>query len=273
LAAKNAPMAWKPTPRPRLGAITAWASYQWGGAQLCEAVTGRRSEALCFRGARTWHRTCNPRRVRFPFLLLTLTFTLYGQTDKSISLEPGFKIGSPVKSSGSEGLYGTKNDSHWTGGPTVELRLPYRFSIEADALFRTRRASSSYPLQLAADTAAYLSSNNSKSNIWDFPLLVKYRFDVLGLHPFVSAGYEWSRASSTYSSIIQCMGTTGSCLPTGYPGGELRGGFMKYSMVRGGGAGGAGLEFKTRYSTISPEVRVRRDGVTALVGFTFGGKQ
>ena len=54
-----------------------------------------------------------------------------------------------------------------------------------------------------------------------------------------------------------------------------------FSDIRRGVTGGVGIEFQTRYVTISPEVRYSRPAnvyprdnrVTGLVGFTFGGKR
>ena len=62
---------------------------------------------------------------------------------------------------------------------------------------------------------------------------------------------------------------------------DLRGAQFSYSTVQRGPVVGAGLDFKTHYVTISPELRFNHftDGyphenrVTALVGFTFGHKK
>lgn len=207
--------------------------------------------------------------MRTPFLLLLLPSGLFAQADHSIPLTTGFKVGAPLTREGSWGTFAASSDSRWTGGPTVEWKLPYGLAVEFDALYRNQRRTFTYPLTLGGDVNAYLMSSYAKTDIWDLPLLMKYRFRVGGLRPFVSAGYQWSRRSGTHTSLAQCLGPQGSCLPAGYTGLEPRSSVVDYTSVKRQAAGGAGLEFKKGWVTIAPEVRVH-DGVTALVGFTFG---
>ena len=62
---------------------------------------------------------------------------------------------------------------------------------------------------------------------------------------------------------------------------EPRGGQYSYSGFENGPVAGAGLEFRTHFVTISPELRFSRltngyprdNRFTALVGFTFGHKR
>jgi len=125
---------------------------------------------------------------------------------------------------------------------------------------------------------AYTITNFEKKNVWDFPLLLKYRFHVGTLRPFVSAGYYFSRESSDSTWLSQCTGKQGSCTPAGYPSNLQFAGQSNYTSNIRGVVGGAGLEFKTRYITIAPEMRYNRptygyprdNPFTGLVGFTFG---
>lgn len=213
------------------------------------------------------------------FLLLLSGRALFAQP-KPVSLSlfsAGFKLGAPVKDPpGRSSLFSRYQQGRWTGGPSVELRLARGFAIEFDALYRTEQTSVFYPLRFGQDANPYLTAGSSRTNSWDFPLLLKYRFQVGTLRPFVSAGYQWSRQSVFSQSVSQCSGPRGSCLPAGYAGIEPPGGgSFRYVTTRSGPAAGAGIEFKTRYVTISPEVRYSASGdrITALVGFTFGGKR
>lgn len=202
-------------------------------------------------------------------LLLLVPSSLLGQFHRSISVTPGFKVGSPITGPGINGVYSSASEGRWTGGPSIELNLPYRFAIEFDALYRTRTDGSNYPFRLAPNVNPFFSSSFTKSHVWDFPLLLKYRFAVGGLRPFVSAGYQWSRTSSTSSSLLQCSGPEGSCRPPDFPGGDFMGGYFRSTNVRGRAVGGIGIEFKGRLVNIVPEVRFNQ-GITGMVGFTFG---
>src|SRR5437870_1788749 len=67
------------------------------------------------------------------FLLLLVAAT----TASAQLVSFGAKIGAPLKDSNlnsNSSPFSTSNIGRWSGGPTIELHLPYRFSIEVDAL-------------------------------------------------------------------------------------------------------------------------------------------
>jgi hypothetical protein len=67
-------------------------------------------------------------------------------------------------------------------GPEVDLNLPFHLGVEADALFRRYRL------------------GGSGVNEWDFPILLKYRFQSIPvLHPFVDAGPIFNHVSEIQS--------------------------------------------------------------------------
>jgi Outer membrane protein beta-barrel domain len=200
--------------------------------------------------------------VRY-FLILLLTVPgLVAQSERPGSLSVGFKIGSPLNDPASQTPQSTYNQSRWTGGPTVELHVPYRFAIEFDALYWTNRGNSSQIFQFGSNVNPFLNTFSQKTRAWDLPLLLKYRFQVAGIRPFVSAGYLFSHESIERSSFNQCLGPQGTCVPPEFPVTEIRSAYSEDSRFRGGPTAGVGLEFKTRYLTITPELR-----------FTFGGKK
>ena len=216
------------------------------------------------------------------FLLISFTAaTLSAQTDRPGSVSAGFLLGAPINDpSAASSVFSTYTQGRWTGGPT-ELHLPYRFSLEFDALYRRSRFNSSSLFQLGPDVNPYSVLSLRTTNSWDLPLLLKYRFRVGSLRPFVSGGYQFTHESNQFSSIYRCSGPQGSCLTSTYPLPGPTIGQFKYSATPGGIAAGAGIEFKTRYLTIAPEMRFTHqmtsyphdNRYTALVGFTFGRKR
>jgi hypothetical protein len=212
--------------------------------------------------------------------LLALAATgLLAQSERPGTITYGFKIGSPINDPSSQNnIFSSYNQSRWTGGPTVELRLPYRFAIEFDALYWNNRTNQNYNFQFGSNVNPFTVNTLEKTNSWDLPLLLKYRFKVGSFRPFISAGYLFTHESTERTIIYQCGGPQGSCLPADYPVSSLRNGYSEDSRFRGGPTAGAGLEFKTRYVTITPELRFSRlintyprdNRFTGMVGFTFG---
>jgi len=220
--------------------------------------------------------------MRYSLLIPLLSFGLFGQTDKAFSVSAGVKIGSPVNDPSSRtSVFSSYTQSRWTGGPTVELHLPYHFAIEFDALYRTFRTNSTSLIQLGQNVSPYTISSFTTNSVWDLPLMLKYRFHAGPVRPFVSAGFMWTHQSTDVSSWYSCSGPQGSCRSADYPLPDPRGGQYSYSGFENGPVAGAGLEFRSHYVTISPELRFSRftngyprgNRFTALVGFTFGHKR
>jgi len=81
-------------------------------------------------------------------------------------------------------ILGVSTPQRWIAGTTVEVRLPLRLSIEADGLyhilqFRTGNQSGQNTPFLGAD---------QHSVTWELPVLVKYRFRLPLVKPFIDAG-------------------------------------------------------------------------------------
>jgi hypothetical protein len=67
-------------------------------------------------------------------------------------------------------------------GPEVDLNLPFHLGVEADVLYRR------------------YSLGGSGVNEWDFPILLKYRFQSIPvLHPFADAGPIFNHVSEIQS--------------------------------------------------------------------------
>src|SRR5438105_9795774 len=91
----------------------------------------------------------------------------------------GGKIGAPLRDdSYRPSLFSSVDRGRWSGGPTVEIHLPYRFSIEADALYHSQTQTQTFAYRLGDVTAdggtPYLFASRTHTNSWEFPILIKY---------------------------------------------------------------------------------------------------
>ncbi len=122
-------------------------------------------------------------------------------------------------------------------GPTVELRLPAGFGLEAEALFRH------FQYNATANIAEELV-HNTASDAWEFPLLVKYRMPGMFVKPFLDGGVAFDH----WSGVKQIAGLVSS------------------SSTSGANAGvvvGAGIELHLPLVRLSPEIRYTRWGAAS----------
>lgn len=215
-------------------------------------------------------------------LLSFLAPAAFGQ-DKPYTFTGGVLLGAPINdgAGGRNSVLSSYTQSRWTGGPTVEFHLPQRFSIEFDALYRNNRTNSSSLFYLGGVPPVPPFTNNAlqETNVWDFPLLLKYRIPARTVRPFVSFGYTWSHNSTDVTSIFQCTaGQPADCVPPAFTGPVPTGSRYSVSNTNRGIVASGGLEFKAGVVTIAPQLRYahtttgypRENRFTALVGFTFG---
>jgi hypothetical protein len=78
------------------------------------------------------------------------------------------------------------DELRFTVGPTLEVHLPWRLSIEADALWRQSSFS---------EGGANISLVRATMQDWQIPLLLKYEAKVGPLHPFVDGGVAYRHVS------------------------------------------------------------------------------
>ncbi len=113
-------------------------------------------------------------------------------------IHPGLKAGAPltdvtqVFSTGSNSLVNLS--SHWTVGPMIELDLPLGLGVEFDALYR----------RVGYHTSSGLAGGglegDFKGNLWDFPLLAKYKFPGHTFRPYVGLGWTYRRLGDLLNS-------------------------------------------------------------------------
>jgi len=134
------------------------------------------------------------------------------------------------------------NTNRYIVGPTVELRLPAGLGVEFDALYRRLHYNGSGLVNGA------FSTSQTTGNLWEFPLLLKYRFPTEVVKPFVDAGIAWN----TLTGIHQTVNNVSSSFTSSNPA-EL------HRNVEEGFVAGVGLDFHL-FLHISPEVRYTRWG-------------
>ena len=130
-------------------------------------------------------------------------------------------------------------------GPTVELRLPAGLGIELDALYR-RLNYSGTDVTSGVTTTTTISSTSADA--WEFPLLLKYRFHIPVVKPYVDAGFAWDTLAGLKQSIRQTVATITSASTTSTPADLHKKGTSGFVM-------GAGLDIHALVIHISPEVR------------------
>ncbi|MGH9613224.1 MAG: hypothetical protein ACRD4P_09120 [Bryobacteraceae bacterium] len=184
--------------------------------------------------------------------LAAISTTLSGQPI-GFGIKAGIPLTDPVQVQNA----GQQVNTHrWIVGPTVEVRLPFHFAVEADALYRTF----DYHTELSQVLPASIKASTS---LWEVPLLVKYRLPGVPLmHPFVDAGPVWGRAS---------LSATASC--SGVLCGTLQGTRNFSGIYNGAGFTlGGGLEIHPLLLRIAPEIRYTHWG-PAIFGHSFGANE
>lgn len=185
-------------------------------------------------------------RITIPSILFCLVTAALSQP-----VSVGVKGGVPITDAfatfrGNESYYAT-NTKRYLVGPAVQINLPARFAVEADALYK--RLGYQYnafaPQTVTATTVA---------NSWEFPFLVKYSLLPGPVRPFVGAG-----GSVRHISGIEQVRTTvlaaGSLLNTTVnPAAEFN------RTTDAGFVFGGGVEFKFGRVRIAPEFRYTRWG-------------
>lgn len=80
-------------------------------------------------------------------------------------------------------------------GGSVELRLPARFAIEADALYQRLGETSIFYSSDGTVSNSFLT--RERGNSWEFPLYVKYYFrpNTAAWQPFIGTGYAFRTVS------------------------------------------------------------------------------
>jgi opacity protein-like surface antigen len=141
----------------------------------------------------------------------------------SFGVKGGIPLTDPLETTSSGSVGATHSVRRYIVGPSVEIRLPFGLSFEADALYR----------RLGFDTSGTISgipfTSHTTGNDWQFPILGKYEFGGPIIRPFIDAGVTYRNVSMSNVSI----------------GNPNSAGFTI----------GGGLAFKLLFIRLSPELR------------------
>jgi hypothetical protein len=100
----------------------------------------------------------------------------------------GLKVGAPLTDalhvSSSPNAFST--DTHrYVIGPYLELRLPWKFSLEVDALYRSFE---------------YQEKQTTSVGLWEFPVMAKYKPWKGPVRPYVEGGLVFSHVTGVKSA-------------------------------------------------------------------------
>jgi opacity protein-like surface antigen len=173
------------------------------------------------------------------FLLFAFAFSGYSQV-----ISFGVKGGIPATNafqSNPSGSYLRR----YIVGPTVEIRLPFHLSFEADALYRRSGFSESGTTYAfgGPPLPAVVFTERARVNDWQVPFLGKWTPGSGPLRPFVDAGVTYRNVSGQSVTQFFSPPTLGSQ------------GAVTTKTNSAGFTMGAGLALKVPLIRISPEIR------------------
>ena len=105
--------------------------------------------------------------------------------------------------SGGLGYFPTTN--RYIVGPEAELRLPFGFGVEFDALYRHLNYTSFHIGSNPIGSVDFLVNSSTTSGAWEFPLLAKYHFPTKIVRPYVAAGIAWDTLSGLTQTITRTV--------------------------------------------------------------------
>jgi len=182
--------------------------------------------------------------------VLGLTLVIAPAFAQPISI--GVKGGVPITDAfetfqGNSAFYAT-NTKRYLVGPSFQINLPARFSIEIDALYK--RLGYQYNQSLSTGTV----TTRTVANSWEFPALVRFAITPGPIRPFVAAGGS-VRNISGIESVRDTINTGLAPVRVQLNNASE---FNKRNDL--GFVFGGGLEFRLGRLRITPEVRYTRWG-------------
>ena len=122
------------------------------------------------------------------------------------SLSIGVKGG--VRASDDFQYAATSESRRYAVGPMLEVALPLGFAIEFDALYRRQGFS------IGNSTPLYSSSTREADNVWEFPLLARYRTPLRGIRRSRRRG---GRRESCMGTVTRVASTSIKSIPRPTP--------------------------------------------------------
>jgi hypothetical protein len=204
-----------------------------------------------------------------PVLLLLLGSVSVFAQPFSAGIKAGIPLTDFLNAAGNGTFDYTSPTQRYIVGGMAEVRLPLGLGVEFDALYRRLSYTGSGTL-----AGVFTTSSTTGSN-WEFPLLLKYRFHLPVVKPYLDAGVAWDTLAGLKQTISEASSAVlGSSAPV-----------VKQNTTMGFVVGG-GVDIHTVFLHISPEIRFTRWNSTQisdalgllhsnlnqgefLVGFTF----
>lgn len=173
----------------------------------------------------------------------------------SLGVKAGTPLNNAFRTRSSFGYFADRQS--YTVGPMAELHLPFRLSVELDALYK--------PLEYGSETTTGESPNveftsmSTTGRSLEFPLLLKYHAWDGPVKPYIGAGLSWRRVGGlkqiaiTTGQTVGLLGRTETDSPT-----ELDNSWTTGIVFSGG------LELHLLMLRVSPELRYTRWGTTSF---------
>ena len=142
-------------------------------------------------------------KIIFACLFLGSVIPSYSQL-LSIGIKGGVPLNDALRGYSSNGGSISTGTERWLVGPTVELHLPFRLSIEVDALYRRQSYQVSTTSTSGTATVSQwfnvapttITTNFSRSlNDLQFPFLAKYDLHGGFIRPFIDGGVTYRHLS------------------------------------------------------------------------------
>ena len=191
-------------------------------------------------------------RLLFPLLLSAVSAFCQ---PFSFGLRGGVPMTDFLNAAKSQNFTFTTSTNRFIVGPTAELRLPFGLGVEVDALYRRFSYNGAGGISGITTT---LTTTETTSNAWEFPLLVKYRFPMKIARPYVDAGVAWDTLNGLTQAVTSTVAGITSKSSTSNPA-ELSNSTSRGFVL------GVGLDIKALVIHISPEVRFTRWGAQHFV--------
>ncbi len=157
----------------------------------------------------------------------------------------------------------TSVSKRYVVGPSLEIGLPFRLAVEADALYR--RAG----FQTSVSSGSYYVHADQHANLWEVPILLKYRIPLPAAKPFLEAGY----AIRVVGGSISSSNVENLPYPCGTGMGETCSTYYSNWSTSHGLVVGGGVQFALGQLRLSPTVRYTHWTGSTVSGAFAGPKE
>ncbi|MGA3040125.1 MAG: hypothetical protein ABSF54_04955 [Bryobacteraceae bacterium] len=173
-----------------------------------------------------------------PVLLLMLGAMSVFAQPFTAGIKAGIPLTDFLNAAGNGTFDYTSPTQRYIVGGEAELRLPLGLGVEFDALYRR--------LSYTGSGGVPFSTVSASGSNWEFPLLLKYRFHLPVVRPFLDAGVAWDTIAGLKETVVSV-----ALLAPSSPA-ELQKNTTMGFVV------GGGVDIHAIFLHISPEIRFTR---------------